>query len=161
LAIDLTADRGLPIHFTDIVSQGLAGGDYTITGASYPATLFLHFPVPNLVDYDGGPLETSVEPTPNHGNPGEAVGLGTATASELRNFVFPPIPEMEDFLVPPIALTSSSGTPTTAAVPELSTWAMMLLGLAGLGCAQRAAGGRRRRGPSRRDRGAEGARGPA
>ena len=26
LAIDLTADRGLPIHFTDIVSQGLAGG---------------------------------------------------------------------------------------------------------------------------------------
>jgi hypothetical protein len=104
-AIDVTADS---FPFSSIGSQSSQGATYTIfsVNASNQAHLTLVFPVASLVGYNGGALSTNTH------------------LDDLLN-----IPATATYLMSGSAtLVSSSGS-----VPELSTWAMMLLGFAGLG----------------------------
>jgi len=101
-AIDVTADS---FDFTDIGTQISETGEYII-GAISPSNtshLFLTFPVANLVNYAGGSLSSD---------------------TQLDNLQIPSS----------TSLTSGAATPSRTAevVPELSTWAMMLIGFAGL-----------------------------
>jgi hypothetical protein len=114
VTIDVTAGDATAIdltegssHFGKIAAQFSQGGLYFVAGSPSPSStrLILTFPVASLVGYGGGALST-----------------------ETR---------VDDFLngTSTFLIISSVKPAKTAAVPELSTWAMMLLGFAGLGYA--------------------------
>lgn len=133
--LDATLVSGLKYHINSI--SGTAYGQ-TITGLSTYDTArnFLFYPAANRIDTDGFAFLTSPTVAYNiyltlsganpynchqtyciiHGNPD---GSGT------------PFSGGRD---PVLGLKSLEITPITSAVPEPSTWAMMILGLFGLGC---------------------------
>jgi hypothetical protein len=94
-------------HFGKIAAQFSQGGLYFVSASPSPSStrLILTFPVASLVGYGGGFLSTETRV--------DDFLNGTATS----------------------LIISSVKPAKTAAVPELSTWAMMLIGFAGLGYA--------------------------
>jgi hypothetical protein len=102
-AIDAAADG---FAFKKIISQSADGPIYLVFGA--PATgaaahLFLSFSVGSLVDYGGGSLSRFTRVD-------DDIGPGSTTY-----------------------LTSGSATPIGSPVPEPSSWALLVVGLAGIG----------------------------
>jgi hypothetical protein len=114
VTIDVTAGDATAIdltadsfHFGKIAVQFSQDGLYFVAGSPSPSStrLVLAFPVASLVGYGGGALSTQTRV--------DDFLNGTATS----------------------LIISSVKPAKTAAVPELSTWAMMLLGFTGLGYA--------------------------
>jgi hypothetical protein len=112
VTIDVTAGDATAIdvtdgsfHFGSILEQFSESGLYIIGSATSrnSAHLFLTFPVESLIGYDGGALSTETRVDDLLNDSSTSLASGSATAVK------------------------------TPAVPELSTWAIMLLGFAGLG----------------------------
>ena len=111
-SLDAIADG---FGISHIITQFSQSGEYTVGAApsgNNDAHFLLMFPIADLIGYNGGDLSTD---------------------TQLQDLTMKPI-EITTFL------TSGSAT-LVQGVPEPSTWAMLLLGFAGLGYA-----GYRRRG---------------